>query len=464
MAHVVKSESQEKSFWDGFNRPPVLIALALGYIALTVLGIVTADRRNLFYFTYNIVIFSLFTISPVVVVLLPVSRRFRAITIGVLLLVIMPVMGIYNPYYLELAIQICIFAGLALGLNIVVGYAGLLDLGFIAFFAVGAYLWGMFTSNTNTIFFQNGWIVPANAFYIFFFLGLGVTAIVGIILGLPVLRLRGDYLAIVTLGFGEVIRLIARNLDSPINFTNGSQGLSGIPRPDILPGISELTLATSQFFSIRLDNLGAVSSQIWFYLLSLAVLAMVVVISRNLEESPIGRAWTAIREDEIAAIAMGVPLVRMKLTAFAFGAAIGGGGGVLYAAKQSFIDPSSFLLLASISILAMVIIGGMGNIIGVIFGAIIVTLLDLHVLSMLSQQISALKQSNFVFLGFNFNQWPSQLEPAKFQPLVFGLILVLMMLFRPAGLLPAKRRLMELSSEEVPDEEIDAEISGAKKE
>lgn len=458
MAHVVKNETEQRSFWDGFKNPNVLMILALGYIVLTVLGIITADRRNLFYFTYNIFIFSMFVISPIIVLLLPVNRTFKIVTIGTLLLVVMPIMGIYNPYYLELTIQICIFAGLALGLNIVVGYAGLLDLGFVAFFAVGAYLWGMFTSNTNTIFFVNGWTVPANAFYLFVFLGFGVTSIVGILLGLPVLRLRGDYLAIVTLGFGEVIRLIARNLDSPINFTNGSQGLSGIARPDILPGLADLTRVAAEILSVRVDNPNAVASQIWFYLLSLAILGAVIYISRNLEESPIGRAWTAIREDEVAAIAMGVPLVRMKLTAFAAGAAIGGAIGVLYAAKQSFIDPTSFLLLSSISILAMVIIGGMGNIVGVIFGAIIVTLLNLHVLSMLSQQINALKLNNFVLLGFNFSQWPSQLEPAKFQPLLFGLILVLMMLFRPAGLLPAQRRLMELRGEEdVSDEEIDSD-------
>lgn len=442
------TQSRSNALIDWLKRPNSLAIATITYIVLTVLGIVAADRTNLFYYTYNIFIFSMFAVSPIIVMMLPVSSRFKTITIAILTLLVVPLIGIYNPSYLELAIQICIFSGLALGLNVVVGYAGLLDLGFIAFFAVGAYVWGAFTSNSPTIFTVNGWTVSANAFYIFILIGVIMAALAGILIGLPVLRLRGDYLAIVTLGFGEVIRLLARNLDSPINLTNGTQGLSGIARPDLPTALPDMAKGLADFLSVRMDSPNAVASQIWIYLLTLGILMVIVLVSRRLEESPIGRAWTAIREDEVAAIAMGVPLVKMKLLAFASGAAFGGAIGVIYAAKQSFIDPNSFLLLSSISILAMVIIGGMGNILGVIFGALIVTLLRLHVLSMLSQQINALRLAQFDFLGFNFSNWPSELEPVKFQPLIFGLILVLMMLFRPAGLLPAQRRLMELKAEE----------------
>lgn len=154
---------------------------------------------------------------------------------------IVPVIGLVNTAYLELAIQICLFAGMALGLNIVVGFAGLLDLGYVAFFASGAYLWGMFTSEAGTVFRENGWIVDPSSFYAFLVLGIVVAAIIGILLGSPVIRLKGDYLAIVTLGFGELIRILARNLDQPVNFTNGSQGLHSIGRPPLPHFLQSLT-------------------------------------------------------------------------------------------------------------------------------------------------------------------------------------------------------------------------------
>jgi branched-chain amino acid transport system permease protein len=259
------------------------------------------------------------------------------------------------------------------------------------------------------------------------------------------LRLRGDYLAIVTLGFGEMIRLLVRNLDSPINFTNGSQGLHNIGRPPIL-GLDNLTRTFSTTFNISVQNTDFVARQIMFYLLAVGVLAVIILLARRLEDSAIGRAWTAIREDEVAAIAMGVPLVKLKLLAFATGASFAGAIGVLYAAKQSFIDPSSFQLVQSIQILAMIIVGGIGGIRGVLLGAMIVTLLDIHILSNLSLQLNALRNVDFVvpILNFHVRDWPVQLEPAKYQPLVFGLILVLMMIFRPAGLLPERRRKLEL--------------------
>jgi branched-chain amino acid transport system permease protein len=283
-------------------------------------------------------------------------------------------------------------------------------------------------------------------FYLFIIIGALAAAGLGILLGLPVLRLRGDYLAIVTLGFGEVIRVLARNADAPINITNGAQGLHGVAAPPV-PGFAiGFTQSIGGALGFRIDNPTVVAQQLLFYLIGIVIIAVIVLVSRRLLDSPIGRAWTAIREDEVAALAMGVPLVRSKLMAFAMGAAFGGAIGVLYAAKQTFIDPSSFVLLQSITILAMVIVGGIGSIKGVIVGATLITLLDISLLTNLSLQLNNLRNADVVIpiINFHIRDWPNQLEPAKYQPLVFGLILVLMMIFRPAGLVPEKRRQMEL--------------------
>ncbi|MEZ4666977.1 MAG: branched-chain amino acid ABC transporter permease [Anaerolineae bacterium] len=406
--------------------------------------------------------------------------------------------------------QICIFAGLALGLNIVVGFAGLLDLGYIAFFAVGAYLWAMFTAPVETYFKINNMLVPSNYFFLFMIIGVVVAAVVGILLGLPVLRLRGDYLAIVTLGFGEMIRILAQNSDSvgfpPINFTNGSQGLNNVARPQVPQFFYDFVNQVARIHEVPANNLQPVTQQLLFYFIAIAVIVIILVIARSLENSPIGRAWTAIREDEVAAIAMGVPLVRMKLLAFAMGASFAGAIGVIYAAKQTFVSPESFSLIQSISILAMVIVGGIGSIRGVLLGACVVTLLNLQVLKNLSLQINAWRnadavlpnaalivvavivavlfllwartklrnymranQPNFqryqslaaatiialIGIGivifalqagdFHIRDWPTQLEPAKYERLVFGLLLILMMIFRPAGLLPEGRRQLEMT-------------------
>lgn len=424
---------------------------AIGYTVVIVLIAASLNRTALWYPTLNMIIVPLMFFSPLIIISANMNRRFKMTVLILTLLVLMPLIGIYNTSWLELAIQVSIFAGLALGLNVVVGFAGLLDLGYVAFFALGAYLWAVFASSpqTNTVFAVNGLLVTENGlFFIFLVLGVIVAGVAGILLGLPVLRLRGDYLAIVTLGFGEMIRVIARNLGEPVNITNGSQGLHGIqgpPVPEILRGFVAGTVP--QTLGIRLENPDAVAKQLFFYLLALLVVVLCITVARRLQDSPIGRAWTAIREDEVAAIAMGVPLVRMKLLAFASGASFAGAIGVLYAAKQTFIDPNSFLLVQSISILAMVIVGGLGSIKGVILGATIVTLLDLHVLQNLSIQLNSLRNAGIV----NF---PTQLEPAKYQPLVFGFILVIMMIFRPAGLLPEARRKMELV---VDDDDVDVD-------
>jgi branched-chain amino acid transport system permease protein len=447
------------SFRQWLFQPKVAGPLALLYVVVATILLVTQDRSTLWFPLANICLVPLFLLSPIVVISAPLPSRIKISAILLMLVVVMPLVGMYNTSYLELAVQISIFAALALGLNVVVGFAGLLDLGYVAFFAVGAYLWGSFTSSADTVFNVNGWLLPGWAFYVVIIIAIIAAAIVGILLGLPVLRLRGDYLAIVTLGFGEMIKLLARNGDSPINFTNGSQGLHNIGKPP-LPGFaSDFTASISGALGIRLDNPVAVSQQLLFYFIGISILVIVIMVSRRLLESPIGRAWAAIREDEIAAIAMGVPLVKMKLLAFAMGASFAGAIGVLFAAKQTFIDPDSFELLKSITILAIVIVGGMGNIKGVLLGAVIVTLLNLHILTNLSLQLNALKNIDFVvpIINFHIRDIPQQLEPAKYQPFVFGLILVLMMIFRPAGLLPSARRKLELQERDVVPED-DPEI------
>jgi len=348
----------------------------------------------------------------------------RAALLAFGLLVMMPVIGGRNGYYLEVATQVCIFAALALGLNIVVGLAGLLDLGYVAFFAVGAYTWAILGSPHGNVIFGGGFPLPAWMFYLFLLVGLLVAAITGVLLGLPVLRLRGDYLAIVTLGFGEVIRVLANNLDKPINITNGPKGLTPISRPP-LPYFVEY-------------NQG-------FYFLVLLIVVVVILVNRRLEDSHIGRAWEAMREDELAAQAMGVPLVRSKLLAFACGASFAGVMGVVFSAKQIFINPESFTFLESIGVLAMVILGGMGSIPGAVVGATVVTVLNIQVLKGLSLWLNELKNAGTTILGYNLANLPTQLEPAKYERMVFGIILVVMMIVRPQGLFPARRRQRELA-------------------
>jgi branched-chain amino acid transport system permease protein len=343
--------------------------------------------------------------------------------LGVALLVMMPLIGAYNGYYLEVATQVGIFVALALGLNIVVGLAGLLDLGYVAFYAVGAYSWAIFGSPQANVVFGGGFPLAPGWFYVFLVVGLLVAAGTGILLGLPVLRLRGDYLAIVTLGFGEVIRVLANNLDKPINLTNGPKGITPISRPP-----APLGLPYGEYF----------------YFLVLLIVVVVILVNRRLEDSHIGRAWEAIREDELAAQAMGVPLVRMKLLAFACGASFAGVMGVVFSAKQVFINPESFTFLESIGVLAMVILGGMGSIPGAVLGATVVTVLNLQVLKGLSLWLNELKNAGVTILGYSLANLPTQLEPAKYERMIFGMILILMMIFRPQGILPARRRQREL--------------------
>lgn len=358
-----------------------------------------------------------------------VPMAFKLGLAAVILLVSIPIAGFANTFLFELAIQIGIYAAMALGLNVVVGMAGLLDLGYAAFFAIGAYTWAIFGSSQAAHFIE-GWVpLGGGWFYIFMFVAVVTTAVTGILIGLPALRLRGDYLAIVTLGLGEVIRVLANNLDHPVNLTNGPQGISPVQRPDI--GWFQAVL---QFLGIPLGK--ATDYQYFFYLLVLVVIGIVVLVNLNLSKSKFGRAWIAIREDEIAAKAMGIPMVKTKLLAFATGAAFSGAMGVIYGAQRGFVSPETFTLLASITILGMVVLGGMGSIVGVVLGTAALTILNLDVLKSFSEFLNSLKQSGFVLWGFHFDTIPNQVDPAKFERLIFGVILILMMIFRPEGLIP----------------------------
>ena len=391
--------------------------LAVGAVALSTWAVAVFPR--------SILVFLLFQGSLLWVYLAAIPRWLRAALLATALLLLMPIIGSFNGYYLEVATQVGIFVALALGLNIVVGLAGLLDLGYVAFFAVGAYSWAIFGSPQANQIFGGGFPLASGWFYAFLLVGLLVGAGVGVLLGLPVLRLRGDYLAIVTLGFGEVIRVLANNLDKPINFTNGPKGITPIARPPVPFGLSYSEA---------------------FYFLVLLIVGIVVLVNRRLEDSHVGRAWEAIREDELAAQAMGVPLVRSKLLAFGCGASFAGIMGVVFSAKQVFINPESFTFLESIGVLAMVILGGMGSIPGAVVGATVVTVLNLQVLKGFSLWLNELKNAGVVVLGYNLADLPTQLEPAKYERMIFGAILVLMMIFRPQGILPVRRRARELGT------------------
>ncbi len=404
-----------------------------------VVAVIGASSYGVAHFPRSVMAFLLFQASILLLYFARVTRWLK-LALGCLTLgVLMPILGTINGYYLEVATQVGIFVALALGLNIVVGLAGLLDLGYVAFYAVGAYTWAIFGSPQASKFMPASvahFPLSGSWFFLFLLLAVCVGALAGVLLGLPVLRLRGDYLAVVTLGFGEVIRVLANNLDKPINFTNGPQGITPITRPPL-------------FFAPLLEVLGIEASPtalypLYFYFIVLVLVLIVILVNRRLEDSHIGRAWEAIREDEVAAQAMGVPLVRMKLLAFACGASFAGAMGALFSAKQVFINPESFTFLESIGVLSMVILGGMGSIPGAILGASVVTVLNLQVLKGLSLWLNELRNAGTVILGYNLANLPTQLEPAKYERMVFGVILILMMIFRPQGILPARRRQREL--------------------
>ncbi len=285
----------------------------------------------------------------------------------------------FSLYQTNIMTTALIYVVVGLGLNIVVGLAGLLDLGYVAFYAVGAYSYALL----NTHFGPGFWtVLPIGAALGFLF---------GILLGFPVLRLRGDYLAIVTLGFGEIIRLILENWNE---FSFGPSGIANIPRPGL--------------FGIQM-NLHQTHIYLYFVMIVLVVFTIFVV--RRLQDSRLGRAWMALREDEVACQAMGIDKTRTKLSAFALGATWAGMGGVVFAAKTTFINPASFTIWESIIILCVVVLGGMGSIIGVVFGALVLILLPEYLRAF-----------------------------SEFRMLIFGAILVVMMVFRPGGIVSTVRK------------------------
>jgi branched-chain amino acid transport system permease protein len=305
-----------------------------------------------------------------------------------------------------------LYVMLALGLNIVVGFAGLLDLGFIAFYAVGAYTYALLSSP------HFGLHLP---FYLTIPLGAAFAALFGIMLGTPVLRLKGDYLAIVTLGFGEIIRIFVNNLNYPINITNGPQGINLID-PIQVGGLS---LGKT----LELGGLSINTTYLYYYLF-LVVCVLVITMVWRLQHSRIGRAWVALRENDIAAAAMGINIRNVKLLAFSLGAVSGGMAGGLFSAFQGFVSPESFSLIESIMILAMVVLGGMGHIWGVVLGAVLLTVVP----EVLRDVIGPIQMAAFGRMI---------IDPENARMLIFGLAMVIMMLVRPEGIWPSKRRKLE---------------------
>ena len=311
---------------------------------------------------------------------------------------------------------------LALGLNIVVGFAGLLDLGYIAFYAVGAYLMALLSSpHLTTQFAALAQLFPDGlhlGFWWVLLLAAPVAALFGALLGAPTLKLRGDYLAIVTLGFGEIIRIFMNNLDRPVNITNGPKGITKVD-PATFFGIN---------FSNSYELFGfAFTPVIMYYYLTMVLVVIIVFVSLRLQNSRIGRAWVAIREDEIAAKAMGINTRNVKLMAFATGAAFGGVSGVVFGAFQGFVSPESFVLWESIYVLAIVVLGGMGHIPGVILGGILLVGFQ-ELLRELATPVQKMLFGNVL------------IDAEVLRSLLFGLALVVVMLYRPSGLWPAPKR------------------------
>jgi branched-chain amino acid transport system permease protein len=342
--------------------------------------------------------------------------------IGLALLLLPFVAGAFGNAWIRILAFALLYVMLALGLNIVVGYAGLLDLGYVAFYAVGAYLYALLSS--PHLVEHIPWVAAAFpdgihlSIWIVIPLAGAVAALFGVLLGFPVLGLRGDYLAIVTLGFGEIIRIFLNNLNAPINLTNGPQGISHID-PVSIGGVS-----LGQ--PLNLLGLSIPSVQLYYYLF-LGLTLIAILVSLRLQDSRIGRAWMAIREDEVAARAMGINTRDIKLLAFAMGASFGGVSGAMFSAFQGFVSPESFVLMESIVIVAMVVLGGMGNVKGVVLGAVLLYAIP-EALRHLARPIQ------LQLLG---QEW---IAPEALRMLLFGMSMVLIMLYRPLGLIARPHR------------------------
>jgi branched-chain amino acid transport system permease protein len=365
----------------------------------------------------------------------PTARARLAIVLITAAALLFPILH-RNDADIDSAANALAFATLALGLNIVVGFAGLLDLGYAAFFAIGAYAYGVAASfqlqpEWSSFWEPFRWLdlvarMPGASggdvvhFQVSFWLMLPISAAIaaffGVLFGAPTLRLKGDYLAIVTLGFGEIVPIVARNIPS---VTNGAMGLNGVAAPQLF----------GHSFGINATP---------YYYVGVALVALLIVTSLRLRDSRIGRAWMAIREDEIAAAAMGVNRVRFKLLAFAIGAAFAGATGTFYVAKLQTATPEMFMFPVSVMILVMIVFGGIGSVWGVVVGALILQMLQSWFLEDLSQWLHALGRLINV-------DWLQHVELASSIELIFGLILVLMMLYRREGLIPATRRTPALT-------------------
>lgn len=387
-------------------------------ILFTVFVVVTSSA--LYFSQKSVVSFLLLLSSLLILYYMNLKNITKWLMGGVLLFILIPFAssgGAAFQSYMEVATMVGIYVSMALGLNIVVGMAGLLDLGFVAFFAVGAYSYSIFATPQAANFMPFGeYPLGGGSFWVFLIIGGILAAIVGVLIGIPVLRVKGDYLAIVTLGFGEIIRIVFNNADRPINITGGAMGIASVTPPTIF-GI-ELIFPNQ------------------FYFVTLVILLFTLFTVLRLERSKLGRSWKAVRENEIAAQAMGIPLVKTKLMAFALGASFSGMMGVVFAAKQAFIDPTSFTLMESFTILVMVVLGGMGSVPGVILGAAVVTILNLQVLSELSNWMNQLSLNGIVTI-------PDALSPAKMQKFIFGALLITFALYRPKGLIPAKNKVFD---------------------
>jgi branched-chain amino acid transport system permease protein len=326
-----------------------------------------------------------------------------------------------GSYWVRVLDFAMLYVMLALGLNVVVGFAGLLDLGYIAFYAVGAYTAALLSSPHLSSQFE--WIAhlaPASLHVPFVIIApcaMAIAAICGVILGAPTLRLRGDYLAIVTLGFGEIVRVFLNNLDRPINITNGPKGITGIDPIHV----GDFSLAQAYtLFGVTLRSV-----YLYYYVFVLCALFVIWVCTR-LQHSRIGRAWAAIREDEIAAKAMGINTRNVKLLAFAMGASFGGLSGAMFGTFQGFVSPESFTLPESIVVLACVVLGGMGHIPGVILGAVLLAVLP----EFLRSTMGPLQHMIF---GHQI------VDTEVIRQLVYALAMVLIMLYRPEGLWPSPK-------------------------
>ena len=380
-------------------------------------------------------------------------RRVRSAALPTVVIVLAFLYPYYREYLPEIpligpfptvdtAVTMTIYIMMAIGLNIVVGYAGLLDLGYVAFYAVGAYTAAWFASphfgESLTFHLGSVGVNPDAAgfhvsIWIVIFVAAIFTAFIGVLIGLPTLRLRGDYLAIVTLGFGEIMPQIARNGDdlfgTGFNLTNGAQGINPIDPP----GFGE---RLNKWLGLPADYLTFENSVYVFYWTALVLLLFTVFCSVRLRDSRLGRAWIAIREDETAAAAMGVPLMRTKTWAYAAGAFFGGMAGAYYASFKSGTFPDDFFFNISVFILCMVILGGMGNIWGVIVGGGFLAYLNQEGLGNIGAQIN--------------DTFGTDIDVPLYQFGIFGVILVLVMLFKPEGLIPSGRRKAEFQEGDQP--------------